>query len=243
MLLELPINKIICGDAIEVMKTFESGQIDMVLTDPPYGLGPNPHVIRISMTSNNWRRRADINPNYEWDKPVSLEWVQECYRLLKPKGVLATFYGKDRLSYLVDYAQRIGFKIRDIGGWHVLNPTPQARRVKWASALQIWALFRKENGHTFNWQLGARQNVIVNPVCQGKERLAHPTQKPENVIQPFIAYFTKKHDIVLDPFAGSGTTCAVACKMRRRWIGIDNKTEYVEMARRRLEAELEVTIW
>jgi modification methylase len=80
------------------------------------------------------------------------------------------------------------------------------------------------------------------PICNGSERLtvngrkAHTTQKPEALLARVILSSTNPGDIVLDPFFGTGTTGAVAAKLRRRWIGIERDADYVEIARQRLSA-------
>ena len=79
------------------------------------------------------------------------------------------------------------------------------------------------------------------PLVQGKERLRgdngralHPTQKPEEMLKRIILASSKKGDIVLDPFLGSGTTAYVAKKYGRRWIGIEQDKMYVKFARQRM---------
>jgi site-specific DNA-methyltransferase (adenine-specific) len=225
---------LILGDCLKILPTIPSESVDLVLTDPPYQLGEEEEKPTIIREGTKFKRKTPINPNFEWDKEVSLDWVKECYRILKKKGLLATFYGKDRISYLIDYAKKVGFKVRDIGGWYKTNPVPQARKVKWCSALEIWVLFRKEKGHTFNWKLGMFHNVIISPICQGNERTNHPTQKPEAVFKPFIEYFTNEGDTILDPFLGSGTTMKVARDLKRSCIGIEINPEYIEMTKKRL---------
>ena len=64
----------------------------------------------------------------------------------------------------------------------------------------------------------------------------HPTQKPEYLLKEIILASTKKNDLILDPFVGSGTTCVVAKRLGRRYIGIDNVEEYLEIAVKRLES-------
>jgi modification methylase len=83
------------------------------------------------------------------------------------------------------------------------------------------------------------------PICSGGERLkdddghkAHPTQKPEALLYRVLLAATRPGDIVLDPFFGTGTTGAVARRLRRRWIGIERETKYVDAARQRIASTL-----
>jgi DNA modification methylase len=79
-------------------------------------------------------------------------------------------------------------------------------------------------------------------LCRGRERLkdengikAHPTQKPLKLIQQVLLSASKKDDLVLDPFMGSGTTAIVAKALGRNWIGIEKERKYVELANNRLK--------
>jgi len=116
--------------------------------------------------------------------------------------------------------------------------------------------FAKGSGWTFNYDEVKRMNpektkegapkqmrdLWVFPLCQGRERIrakngraAHPTQKPEALLQRVILASSNRGDLILDPFLGSGTTAAVAKKSTRNWIGIEKEKKYVMLARQRLE--------
>ena len=82
------------------------------------------------------------------------------------------------------------------------------------------------------WQIG---------LCIGEERLkgkdgkkAHSTQKPEELLKRVILSSTRQDDIVLDPFFGTGTTGAVAKRLKRNYIGIEKETEYIKLAKNRI---------
>ena len=86
------------------------------------------------------------------------------------------------------------------------------------------------------------RDVWPLPLVQGKERIRgkdnkaiHPTQKPEEILRRIIIASSNKGDVVLDPFLGSGTTAYVAKKLDRKWIGIEKESQYVEVAKKRLE--------
>ena len=81
------------------------------------------------------------------------------------------------------------------------------------------------------------------PLVQGKERLrdksgkaAHPTQKPEAMLERIIAASSNKGDTVLDPFMGSGTTAYVSKKLKRKWIGIEKELNYIKLIKKRLKS-------
>lgn len=87
---------------------------------------------------------------------------------------------------------------------------------------------------TFNYQLGQHPDYMIVPVVSGKERLNYPTQKPQKIIELFIKYWSNEGDIILDPFAGTGTTLKVAKELKRSCIGIEINPEYVEMCKKRI---------
>jgi site-specific DNA-methyltransferase (adenine-specific) len=88
--------------------------------------------------------------------------------------------------------------------------------------------------HTFNWHHGYHDNVIVAPICAGRERTTHPTQKPLAVILPMIRYWSNPGDLVLDPFAGAGTTAVAAKGLARRYIAIERDSDFHRMSAERL---------
>jgi hypothetical protein len=80
------------------------------------------------------------------------------------------------------------------------------------------------------------------PLCTGNERIkeggkkVHPTQKPESLLARVILASTKRGDVILDPFFGTGTTGAVAKRLNRKFIGIEQNAAYVKIAKKRLAA-------
>lgn len=116
----------------------------------------------------------------------------------------------------------------------------------------IWAVKNKNcKDYTFNYEFLKKMNGGIQmkdtdwlfPICTGSERLrgengikSHPTQKPLKLIQQILLTASKKGDLVLDPFIGSGTTAVVAKALGRNWIGIEKEKKYVEIANNRIEA-------
>ncbi len=129
--------------------------------------------------------------------------------------------------------------IRHVVAWVKSNPPPQARKVKWMDAWEpiIIATKNRGMGHHYNWKMGQHKDVIVTPICQGRERRegGHPTQKPIRLIEPLIKWWSYEGDIILDPFCGSGTTCVVAKMYNRHYIGIEINPKWVEIAEQRLK--------
>lgn len=143
----------------------------------------------------------------------------------------------------------LGFWILNDVVWVKSNPMPNFRGVRLTNAHEslIWAQKKQGAPYTFNYQVMKAFNNGVQlrsvweiPICGGKERIkidgakAHSTQKPEALLYRVILTNSKPGDIVLDPFFGTGTTGAVAKRLHRNWIGIEQDSQYIEVARRRI---------
>ena len=126
-------------------------------------------------------------------------------------------------------------------------PNFRGKRFTNAHETLIWC---SEAGskYTFNYEAMKALNEDVQmrsdwvlPICTGGERIkkngkkAHPTQKPESLLHRVILSSTELGDIILDPFFGSGTTGAVAKKLGRNYLGIDQDRNYIEIALKRLK--------
>jgi len=225
------------------MKKIPSESIDLVITDPPYGIS---REVVISRKRNLGKfRGSDIVLDFgEWDKfddlksffDFTFEWVDECIRVLRPGGMFVCYFDRDKINFLSYYLQQKGFKSKGYFAHIKSNPVPQARKVKWMNAWEEIGLWQKNGGKlTYNYQLGQHPDYMIVPIVGGKERLKHPTQKPERIIELFIKYWTNENDIILDPFVGTGTTLKVAKDLGRNSIGIEINSEYFEMAKQRTE--------
>lgn len=231
-------NKIYHGNCIELMKEIPDSSIDLILTDPPYDLQKSFIIVR---NGGKYGKAKTINPNFDWDNKVDYIWINECYRVLKEFGVFIVFYNMRYIQSIIEYGESLDFYLRQVCGWHKSNPVPQVRKVKWASALELFIIMTKGKGkHTFNWELGYKHNVLESPICMGNERTEHETQKPIKIFKEIIEYWSKENDIVLDPFIGSGTTAATCIRTNRNFIGIEINEKYYNIAKKRIDKEMEL---
>jgi modification methylase len=149
--------------------------------------------------------------------------------------------------------QDLGFWILNDIIWRKTNPMPNFRGRRFTNAHEtlIWAARDAgARGYTFNYEALKAGNDDVQvrsdwtiPLCTGEERLKrsdgkklHPTQKPEALLARVILASSRPDDLVLDPFCGTGTTGAVAKRLRRRFIGIERDAEYAAAAEKRIAA-------
>lgn len=228
------VDRIIEGDALAVLAELPEKSVDLVLTDPPYNISTD-FTIEFS-------DRSTISHDFgEWDhdKIFPPEWVPAVVRTLTDTGVFVSLYDNRTIHQLVRVLEAEGLELRQKAYWHKQNPTPQIYGVKWQEAVEelVVATRNEGRGHHFRAERGQRHNVVTTPICQGSERHDHPTQKPKRLFRPFIQWWSEPGDVILDPFAGTGTVCVVAQELGRHYIGIEQQEAYVETARHRLEQQ------
>lgn len=204
-------NQIIQGDCIEVLKSLPDRSVDLVVTDPPY-LGR--YRDQFGRTLAN-----DDNPE------AVVSAYDELYRVLKHDSFCVTFYGYPRLHDFVDAWTTAGF---DTVG-HIVWPKRYASSARFVEV-------RHESAYVLTKgkpRLPAEPLPSVQP-WEYSGNKEHPTQKALSVMEPLVTAFSREGDLVLDPFAGSGTTCVAAALNDRRYLGIELEKRYCELARRRL---------
>ena len=204
------INKIICGDCLEVMKQLPDKCVDLVLTDPPYGINENN---KQNLSRGKLAQPKDYG-DYAWDKrKVSDSHISELIRISKNQIVFGgNYYGKllgDTSCYIV---------------WDKDNTGD------FADCELAWTSF-KSAVRKVVW----RWNGMLQEDMSNKEVRVHPTQKPLGVMRWIIEKYSKPTDIILDPFAGSGSTLVAAELLGRKWIGIEISPEYCKIAEKRVK--------
>ncbi len=253
--MEQNINKIFHGDCLEILKKFPDSTFDLIFADPPYYL-QLPKGKRLKRSNG-----SEIIPVDEsWDNFESYEqcdsftesWLKECQRLLKSTGTIWVIGMYHNIF-------RVGKIMQDLGIWFLNDiiwvktdalPNLNGRRFANSHETIIWAVKNKTcKNYTFNYEQmkimnGGKQMKDIDWVfglCRGQERLkdeqgvkAHPTQKPLKLIQQILLAGTKKGDLVLDPFLGSGTTAFAAKALGRNWVGIEKEKKYFDLANSRI---------
>ena len=219
------------GDCYKKLRKISDSNIDLILTDPPYNLA-NYSTGNIKA---DWRKTLN-NDIAGWDKEaLNIDLLKdEFLRVLKPTGNIFIFTAYNLLG---DWHKTFDplFDSFQIMVWHKTNPPPKLRRAGFLNSCElICCMWNK--GHTWNFTTQKEMhNFIETPICMGKERLKHPTQKPIKVLKHILKIASNKGDLVLDPFMGVGST-GVACKeMDRDFIGIEIEKEYVALAKQRVK--------
>lgn len=234
----MPLNRIHEMDAFAGLSKLEDGSVDLVVTDPPYGIASaKTTTIRkgqIMSTKKAWGAWDTFHP-FDYDVMI-LRLISECYRVLKPGGSLYMFLARENLGFFIRHAVARGFVFRN--GLLILKrtPLPSLAKKNWRSAFENCMYLVKEGGTpTFNF-LTQKDMVNVYPHCSSEKLTDHPTEKPLGMIRRIIEVSSNKGDLVLDPFMGSGTTAAACLETGRRYLGFEREPEYIRMAERRLNA-------
>ncbi|MEE3120713.1 MAG: DNA methyltransferase [Pseudomonadota bacterium] len=245
-------DQILEGDCLTHLRALPAASVDLVFADPPYNLQlrgelHRPDQSKVDAVTDAW----DQFDSFAAYDAFTRAWLAEAKRILKPTGTLWVIGSYHNIFRVGTALQDLGFWVLNDIIWRKSNPMPNFRGTRFTNAHEtlIWAA-RDENatGYTFNYQAMKTLNDDVQmrsdwvlPICNGGERLKgedgaklHPTQKPEMLLNRVLLASTNPGDVVLDPFFGTGTTGAVARKLGRHFIGIENEPAYVQAATARI---------
>ncbi|MFH1192783.1 MAG: transcriptional repressor LexA [Candidatus Jorgensenbacteria bacterium] len=258
----LPLNKIICGDTVEVMKKFPDNSVDMIITSPPY----------------------DSIRDYKGFSFNLHETGKEIFRVLKGGGIAVMViqdqtknFGKSLTSFktIIDWCDNVGFKLFETTIYRKYGAEGAWWNKRFRVDHEYMPIFLKgDRPHYFNKEHlkipskhggktltgggtrltnGVRINtrpIKINPMkCRGtiweymtagdgsRLKHQHPATFPNQLPYDFINCFCPPGGIVLDPFVGSGTTTVAAKNLGRKYIGIDIAKEYCNIAERRMKLE------
>lgn len=238
------------GSCLDVLPTLQDESIDLIFADPPYNIGK---------TFGEFRDRWPSDETYlAW----CFDWIGECIKKLKPTGSMYLMSSTQYMPYLdlwlrdkVDIVSRIV--------WHYDSSGVQARRRFGSLYEPIIHCVKDSKNYTFNSEsieveakTGATRNLIdyrkKNPTKYKNTKVPgntwymprvryrmpeyeeHPSQKPEALLERIVKASSNPGEIVLDPFGGTFTTCAVAQRLDRRTIGIEIESKFIKIGLRRL---------
>ena len=237
--------KLIYNDIFKAIKKFEDKSVDMIFADPPYFLSNDGITCSggkmVSVNKGEWDRTLSIKEKHKFNK----KWIKECYRVLKDNGTI-WISGTLHNIYSIGMAlEEEGFKIINNITWQKTNPPPNLSCKTFTHSTEtiLWARKDlKKCKYTFNYNIMKELNnnkqmkdVWTTSLTKPSEKKCgkHPTQKPLEILDKIILASTKENDLILDPFCGSSTTGISAVRLNRRYIGIDNEKEYIELSKRR----------
>lgn len=243
---------ILWGDTIEALSTeIDDSSIDLIFADPPYNIGKN-----FNGRKDKWGSLEDY---LEW----SYRWLDLCIRKLSPSGSFYVMTATQNMPFFDIYLrERLTILSRIV--WDYDSSGVQAKKYFGSLYEPILFCVKDKNNYTFNSddilveaRTGAVRKLIdyrkTEPTVYNSKKVPgnvwyiprvryrmpeyekHPTQKPEALLGRIIKASSNEGDTILDPFAGTFTTCAVAKRLNRKSIGIDIEEEYVKIGLRRLQ--------
>jgi len=249
--LQLPLDQILQGNCIEILANFPENSVDLIFADPPYNLQlqgdlHRPDASRVVAVDEAWDKFSSFD---EYDDFTGA-WLEACRRVLKDDGTIWVIGSYHNIFRVGATLQELRYWVLNDITWIKTNPMPNFRGVRFTNAQEtlIWAQKNQGASYTFNHHdmkalngdLQMRSDWYI-PLCTGKERLkingvkVHPTQKPEALLFRVLMSSSNPGDVVLDPFFGTGTTGAVAKRLKRHWIGIERDPRYIRVATKRIQ--------
>jgi site-specific DNA-methyltransferase (adenine-specific) len=248
------------GDSLTKLSEIEPGSIDLAFADPPFNIGYEYDVYddkRAKQDYLTWTEKwlaavkKTLKPNGSFFLAIGDEYAAEMKVRLDALGMTLRNWiiwhytfgvsctkkfnrSHAHIFYYVNDPKQYTFNANDVR-------VPSARQTTYADARanpagklpdDTWVLRPQESEEHFSSE---KDTWYIPRVCGTfKERTGHPCQMPEAVLERIIRVASNPGDTVLDPFAGSGTTVAVAKRLRRRYLGIELSTDYAEAIRERL---------
>jgi DNA modification methylase len=249
------IDEIHQGDILDILAQIPDESVDLIIADPPYNIGPS------FKSSKNWRHDTG------WLAWCKL-WLSECKRVLKNDGSIFVYGIHHYACFIQVYLYELGLNYRRQFIWtyennfsgYVKLPSANYEPLLWFSKSEAYTyktlrepyksverlkhkIIKKGKVWTPNPEGRLAGDVWKFPVLAGRrfsgERVAHPTQKPLALTDRIVRHFSDEGDLVLVPFAGSGTECVSARSLQRHFLGIEIVPEYVDLGRTRLKAARE----
>lgn len=211
-----------CGDCLDILPTLADKSVDLVLTDPPYGIavGGSKGAVGGSKIVN-----VNIYGEQKWDKEFGID--KNLWQIIKQQSKNQIVFG---YNYAVDiFGNCRGAIIWDKKQRNDWDDNFSDAEIAYTSFNRPLKVYRQ------TWMGLIRENQTNN------EKRQHPTQKPIGLFEWCLSNYSEHGSTILDPFAGSGTTAIACIRLNRKYILIEKEEKYCEIAARRIETELEQT--
>lgn len=210
---------VIHGDCLTVLRQMKPDSVDMVITDPPYGVD-----YQSTRAAKENRRRKISN-----DKTPFIWWLYDAHRVLKEGGGVLCFSRWDVQQVFIDAMQIAGFTVKSVLVWDRMHHGMGDLKGNFAPRYDTCIFATKGRYILPN---GRPDDVIQCQRLNGAE-LVHPNEKPIDLLRQLVEATTVPGALILDPFAGSGSTLAAAAMTGRRYTGVELDAEYHAIAQQR----------
>ena len=248
---EAILDSIITGDCIDGMRQLPDESIDLIIADPPYNLNKD---------FGEWKERERKDEWLSWSR----QWLDESRRVLKDGGSIFVYGIHHHLCWLQCHLYELGLVYRRQIIWHYENGFAGYTK-SLAAHYEPILWFSKGSGFTYHsirepyksserlkhkitkngkvWEPHPDGRLAGDvwkfPVLAGRrfrdEKVDHPTQKPLSISTRLVKHFSNDGEVVLVPFAGSGSECVAASMCGRKFLGFELNPDYVKIAKQRLE--------
>ncbi len=225
------------GNCIELLKEIPTGSVNQIFADPPYNLsGASFQTVRngkmVTCDKGQWDIIDDIHLFNE-------AWIKECVRVLSDDGTIwisGTLHNHPSVGVTL---KKLGLWIINDVIWYKKNAPPLLSKTRLAPSTELIWIASKSKKYYFDYDLakvinGGKQMRNMWEINAQRHITKHPTEKPEILLERIILLGSKQGDTILDPFTGSGTTGAVAKRLKRDFIGFEISPEYFEIAQNRI---------
>lgn len=232
-------------DCLEGLKELPDESIDLLVTDCPYrligggvstsdnamhgilGRGAKKSIAEKWIKNEKQHELAKSGKLFDNNDIEFSQWLPEVYRVLKPKTHAYIMINGRNLKELQQEAENVGFKFQNLLVWEKNNSVSN----KFYMLQSEFILMLRKGGERWINEMGT-SNIIKCPNIIGNKN--HPTEKPVPLMEVLIRNSSNPEDIVLDPFAGSGSTLLAARKLNRHFIGYEIDKEYYDVINQRL---------
>jgi len=244
------VNKIYNQDCIDGMKTIPDGKIDLVVTDPPF-------AINFKAKKANYNRTASrvLSGYNEITKEnyyeFTLNWMSQCFRILKESGGMYVFSGWNNLADILNAIEEIGFITVNHIIWkyqfgvvtnrkfvtshyHCLYICKNDKKRKFFPYERFGKEEKNNQGRSLHYKDKEDVWEIKREYWTGDEKT--PTKLPAEIIKKILQYSSEEGDLVFDPFLGSGQTAVVSKLLKRNYMGFEIVKEYFDFISKRLKS-------
>ena len=244
------IDNIYNEDCYQAIRNIPDKSIDLIYTDIPYDLESNGgggcfgskkrdyhseyENVSLNTEKSGIYRRTTKSINNIKDIAFGIDYsiLDELCRVMK-RIYIYIWCSKKQIPHLLNYFLAKGCNY-DLLTWHKTNPIPTCNN-KYLSDTEYCLMFRENGTDVNNGTFDTKSKYYISPINKGdKDLYNHPTIKPLEFVKNHIINSTKEDDLVLDIFAGSGTTLVAAKELKRHYLGFEINKEYYNIAVDRL---------
>lgn len=243
-------NKIFRADCINGMSILKDKSVHLVVTDPPFGIDFK------STKANYNRKNSNVIKGYNDVKikdyeEFTFDWVNQVNRILKDDGSMYVFSGYNNLETIMKVLRETGFNLQSHIIWkfqfgvvtrrrfvashyHILFVTKHKTKYDFYPNSRFDDETRTENNGSARYRDMEDVWTIPKEYWTGEKKT--PTKLPSEVIRKILSYSSKKGDLILDPFLGSGQVAVVSKEMKRKYVGFEIVKRYYDFAQKRLKS-------